>query len=169
MVDLLPILTEAGLTRRLLGGAVLYSRRWKTHVTISAMEKNDQPIIFFDGVCNLCNNFVDLIMSIDEQHIFRFASLQGETAKKLLAPQDYNNMNSVVLYTPKKVLKKSTAVIEILKSLGGGWKAAGVFGALPASVTDVLYDMTAKYRYKIFGKKDTCRIPTKEERALFLD
>jgi predicted DCC family thiol-disulfide oxidoreductase YuxK len=133
------------------------------------MDRNDHPIIFFDGVCNLCNNFVDLVISIDETHIFRFASLQGETAKKLLAPQDYTKLNSVVLYTPKKVLTKSSAVIEILKSLGGAWKAVGIFGALPATVTDVLYDMTAKYRYKIFGKKETCRIPTKEERALFLD
>ena len=127
------------------------------------------PIIFFDGICGLCNTFIDFVMPRDEKRIFKFSPLQGETARKLLPPQDYENVDSVVLYHNGKVYRRSAAVFEIFKLLGGKWKGLSVLGHIPTPITDVFYNLTAKYRYKLFGMKESCRIPTPAERAQFLD
>jgi predicted DCC family thiol-disulfide oxidoreductase YuxK len=131
----------------------------------------NQPILFFDGVCNLCNGFVDFLIRHDRARTLRYASLQGETAKRVLRPEQIERLESVVLYENGRNLEKSDAVLRSLELLGGPWRlaAAAMMGGVPRSVRDGLYFMTAKNRYGIFGKRDRCRLPTPEERSLFLD
>lgn len=131
------------------------------------MEKH--PIIFFDGYCGLCNGFVDFVMARDHKKTFRFATLQGATAARLLTKDDVENLDSVVVYINESRFRKSRAVLEVFKDLGGGWFLLASFGFLPTSLLDFFYDVVAKNRYAWFGKRDVCRLPTREERALFLD
>lgn len=138
---------------------------------MSLMEKKEykSPIIFFDGICGLCNGFVDFLLKVDTKNKFFFATLQGDTAKSLLPSEMIDNMDSVVLYVNGKTLKKSEAVLEIFRILGGFWKIVTVGKYLPEFLRDKAYDLTADNRYSIFGKKDVCRIPTPDERSKFLD
>jgi predicted DCC family thiol-disulfide oxidoreductase YuxK len=131
------------------------------------MEKH--PIIFFDGYCGLCNGFVDFVMAQDKQKVFRYATLQGKTAARLLPKEDVENIDSVVLFLDKTTYKKSKAVFKVFSILGGGWRAFSVLDILPLGLKNFGYDLVAKNRYALFGKRDVCRMPTPEERKLFLD
>lgn len=131
------------------------------------MEKH--PIVFFDGYCGLCNGFVDFVMARDHKKIFRFATLQGATAARLLTKDEVEKFDSVVVFIHDSKYRKSQAVLEVFKTLGGGWKLLSYFGFLPPALLDFFYDIIAKNRYAWFGKRDVCRLPTREERALFLD
>jgi predicted DCC family thiol-disulfide oxidoreductase YuxK len=131
------------------------------------MEKN--PIIFFDGYCGLCNGFVDFVMARDHKKTFRFATLQGVTAARLLTKDEVENLDSVVVFIHDSKYRKSRAVLEVFKTLGGGWKLLSFFGFLPTVLLDFFYDVVAKNRYAWFGKREVCRLPSREERALFLD
>lgn len=126
-------------------------------------------IIYFDGVCNLCNGFVDFVIQRDKKHLFHFAPLQGKSAQQLLSHQDLG-LDSVVYYDNGQVYKKSIAVLKIASEIGAGYlffsKLASV---LPIFILNFFYDFIAKNRYLFFGKKQTCRLPTHEERKLFLD
>lgn len=125
-------------------------------------------VIFFDGVCGLCNGFIDFIMKIDREAKFKFSPLQSEYAKTALPPEYTATLDSVVVQLNGKTFRKSKAVFAVLKELGGVWSLAGVFGVLPEKILNKGYDLVAEYRYKIFGKKETCRLPTPEERARFV-
>ncbi len=131
------------------------------------MEKH--PIIFFDGYCGLCNGFVDFVIARDTNKVFRYATLQGKTAARLLAKEDYENLDSVVLFVNESSYRISKAVFKVFSLLGGGWKAMTVLDVLPLGLKNFGYDLVAKYRYALFGKRDVCRMPSREERALFLD
>ncbi len=127
-------------------------------------------MLFFDGVCNLCNWSVDFLIKRDKQKRFRFASLQGETAHRLV-PQyaEEGGLSTVVLITGEGQFIRSAAVGRVLKGLGGFWKFVGAFLLLwPRPVRDWFYKLVVKNRYKWAGKKETCRLPTPEERAQFL-
>ncbi len=125
-------------------------------------------VIYFDGVCGLCNGFVDFIMKIDKKKQFQFSALQSDHAKNTLPAEYVQDLDSVVVQIDGKTLRKSKAVFAVLKKLGGIWGLAGVAGVLPESFLNKAYDMVAENRYKIFGKKESCRLPTPEERARFL-
>jgi len=126
-------------------------------------------VIFFDGVCGLCNRFVDFVMGIDDDSEFLFSPLQGEFAKKVLPSKYVNDMKSVVLLKNNKELyTQSNAVIEILGEIGGIWSLAKVANILPQGILDKAYDMVAENRYNLFGKRKSCRIPTIEERSKFI-
>ena len=126
-------------------------------------------IIYFDGVCNLCNGFVDFIIERDPEHKFHFASLQGRTARERLRQQDLG-LDSVILSDDGKIFKKSKAVLMILNGLGPFFKIVSMIGnILPIQFTDFAYDFIAKYRYTFFGQKNSCRIPTAAEKSYFLD
>ncbi len=126
-------------------------------------------IIYFDGICNLCNGFVDFVIKHDPEHKFHFASLQGPTAQKQLSPQDLG-LDSVVLSVDGKIYKKSKAVLLIFHELGFFYKIIGtIFSILPSAITDFIYDLIARNRYAFFGKKNSCRIPTTAEKSYFLD
>ena len=125
-------------------------------------------IIYFDGVCGLCNGFVDFILKIDRNAVFKFSPLQSDHAKSSLPSEYTENLDSVVVQIDGKTLRKSKAVFAVMNKLGGVWAIAGVLGHLPESLLNKGYDLVAEHRYKIFGKKDSCRLPSPEERARFV-
>ncbi|MFO7719860.1 MAG: thiol-disulfide oxidoreductase DCC family protein [Gillisia sp.] len=132
----------------------------------------DKKIILFDGVCNLCNNSVNFIIEHDKNDIFRFASLQSEIGRKLTSERgiDPEELDSIVLIEPGVAyFKKSTAALEISKELSGGYAMLKHFSFLPEGLRDGVYDLIANNRYKWFGKKESCMIPTPELKAKFLD
>jgi predicted DCC family thiol-disulfide oxidoreductase YuxK len=138
-------------------------------VSPAECSRDDAPIIYFDGVCGLCNRSVDRVMAWDREQVFRFAPLQGETAAARLSPEDTRNLDSLVVQVDGKTYHRSSAVVRILWRLGG---VAGLFGTLlwliPRPLRDLGYRVVATNRYRMFGKKETCRMPTPEERARFL-
>ncbi len=133
------------------------------------MNIKDQPIIFFDGVCGLCNGFVDFIMSIDHKKRFLFSPLQSEFAKTHLPPGMTQDLKSVVLLSEGKLHTKSEAVIKVMSEIGGIWKVINLGKILPRALSNKVYDMVAENRYSLFGKKETCRLPSEEERQRFVN
>lgn len=127
-----------------------------------------EPIIFFDGVCGLCNSFVDFLVKVDKNHVLRFAPLQGETAAEILQKHYIEDLNTIVFFHNGKVLTKSDAVLEIFHLIGGPWKAAVALNIFPRLFRNYFYNFVSKNRYSLFGKKETCRLPSPEERQLFL-
>jgi predicted DCC family thiol-disulfide oxidoreductase YuxK len=123
------------------------------------MQTNDQnSIILFDGVCNLCNSSVKFILKRDKKKQFIFASLQSDAAENILLHHKYkkNGLNSIILIHRDKLYEKSSAVLNIFRVLGMPWRLFSVFYILPLSWRDFLYDFIAQNRYKWFGKKDSC-------------
>jgi predicted DCC family thiol-disulfide oxidoreductase YuxK len=136
------------------------------------MRIQDQyDIVLFDGVCNLCNNAIDFIVKKDKYNKFKVGALQDPKVKDLL--QDYEidqyYLDSIILIRGDKVFYKSQAALEITKKLPVFWNFLYIFNWLPTIFSDTIYDFIAKNRYKLFGKKETCRLPTPEERAKFLN
>lgn len=128
-----------------------------------------KPIVFFDGVCGLCNRFVDYIIEADDNEIYLMSSLQGKTFQKLKMESGIDFPDSVVFYSNGKFLTKSSAALAILKGLGGWYTLLIVFYLVPKFLRDHIYDFVSKNRYKWFGQKETCRLPSPNERKRFLD
>ena len=131
----------------------------------------DNPIILFDGVCNFCNYWVTFAIKRDRKNKLKFTPLQGETAKKLL-PQFHINpssLSSVIFIDNGKAYTQSSAAIQICKHLDGGWKLFYALIIIPKFMRDGLYNIIARNRYKWFGKKESCMIPTPELKERFLD
>jgi len=131
---------------------------------------SEQHIVLFDGVCNLCNNGVQFIIKKDKRNLFNFAALQSEYGEILLNKHQINteNMDSFVYIQKGKAYVKSTAALKIAKELKRGWQLFYVFIIFPAFFRNWFYDFIAKNRYRWFGKKDSCMIPTPELKAKFL-
>lgn len=129
---------------------------------------NTHPIIFFDGVCGLCNGFIDFVIKMDKHNTFRFSPLQSNFASQELPTEYILNLNSIVVLIDGQVHTKGEAVFIVLNKLGGTWKAISIVGKLPNKILNSGYDIVAENRYRLFGKKETCRLPTKEERELFV-
>jgi predicted DCC family thiol-disulfide oxidoreductase YuxK len=127
-------------------------------------------IVLFDGVCNFCNASINFIIDRDSGNNFRFAALQSETGRKLLEQHGYNNniLDSVVLIKNNRVYKKSAAALEIVRELNGLWPVLYIFKLLPSFILDILYNVIARNRYKLFGKADVCRIPTPQLKQKFI-
>ena len=130
----------------------------------------DFSIILFDGVCNLCNSSVNFIIDHDKKNVFRFASLQSDAGQTLLKKFNLNvkEFNSIILVENDKFYERSSAVMKIVKKFPGLWKFLYLFIIIPAPVRDFVYDIIADNRYKWFGKKDSCRVPTPELKEKFL-
>ncbi|HRD54671.1 MAG TPA: DCC1-like thiol-disulfide oxidoreductase family protein [Flavobacteriales bacterium] len=127
-----------------------------------------ERIIFFDGVCGLCNRFVDRLLRIDRDGLLRFAPLQGSTAQKLLPSGMADALSSVVYLRNGQVLTRSDAALLTLIDLGG-WRAMHrVWFVFPRALRDAVYEWIARNRYKWFGKREACRLPTPEEQERFL-
>ncbi|WKK79186.2 thiol-disulfide oxidoreductase DCC family protein [Marivirga arenosa] len=131
--------------------------------------KNSNPIIYFDGICNLCNGAVNYIIDRDSKAIFKFAPLQSKHAEKNLPVELIKNTDSIILQVDGNFYQKSTAALKIASQLGGFWKLFYVFIILPPFLRDFIYDIIAKNRYKWFGKRDVCRLPTPELKNRFLE
>lgn len=132
---------------------------------------NVQPIILFDGVCNLCNTSVQYVIKHDKRAFFTFASLQGETGQQLLKKYGLtdNDLNSFVLIINNKVVTRSAAALTVARNLGGIIKLLYGFMIIPAFIRDAVYNIIAKNRYKWFGKRDSCMIPSPELSSRFLN
>lgn len=136
------------------------------------MLEKDKKIILFDGVCNLCNGAIQFIIKRDKKDTFRYAALQSEIGVQLIKERaiDTTKVDSIILIEPGVAyFTKSDAALNIAKGFGGGWKLLSIFTWIPKSFRDVIYDLIARNRYKWFGRKDACMIPTPELQAKFLD
>ncbi|HTE12522.1 MAG TPA: thiol-disulfide oxidoreductase DCC family protein [Chitinophagaceae bacterium] len=136
------------------------------------MNKNEnKKIVLFDGVCNLCSNSVQFILKRDKKNQFLFGSLQGKTGQDYLKKFNLpaNTFNSFMLVEDDTLYARSAAALRMLKHLGGGWSLLYAFIIVPQFIRDAIYNLVAKNRYKWFGKKDACWIPTPALKAKFLD
>jgi predicted DCC family thiol-disulfide oxidoreductase YuxK len=128
--------------------------------------------ILFDGVCNLCNGFVQFVIRHDPRGHYRFAALQSELGRALLAAHGQvapaSGPESVVLLEGGRLYSHSTAVLRIAGQLGGIWRLAAVGWLLPGRWRDALYRYVARHRYHWFGRQESCWLPTPELRARFL-
>jgi predicted DCC family thiol-disulfide oxidoreductase YuxK len=125
-------------------------------------------IILFDGVCNFCDGAVNFIIDHDKKNYFKFAPLQSETGQKYVEKFGLSAIDSVILVENDKFYTHSTAALKVAKHLSGIWSLLYAFIIVPKPLRDFFYKLFAKYRYKLFGKKDECMIPTPEVRAKFL-
>jgi predicted DCC family thiol-disulfide oxidoreductase YuxK len=131
----------------------------------------NQDVLLFDGVCNLCNGAVNFIIDHDPKGHFKFAALQSDFGQEKLKELGYNQQefDSLVLLSEDKVYKKSSAALRIAKKLSGLYPLLYVFIIIPPFIRHGVYDIIAKNRYKWWGKRDSCRMPTPELRARFVD
>lgn len=131
-----------------------------------------QNIIFFDGVCNLCNGAVNFVIDRDTENHYSFSSLQSDFAKRTLSEKgvDPTELKTIILLDTQNNLHfKSSAALNVLSNLKSKWRILSIFRFVPRFIRDFVYDLIARNRYNMFGRKDTCRIPTPELRKRFLD
>ncbi len=132
----------------------------------------NKKIVLFDGVCNLCDNAVQFIIKHDKKDVFRFASLQSEIGQEIVKHIgiDISKIDSIILYEPGVAYYyKSEAALNIAKYLGGTLTVLSVFRVIPVGFANVVYDYIAKNRYRWYGKKESCMIPTPELQSKFID
>lgn len=131
----------------------------------------NSKIILFDGVCNFCNFWVNFIIDRDKKDHFKFAALQSSFGQEFLERNNFNSksFDTFILIEDEKFYIKSTAALRIAKHLKGWPQFVYPFIFLPAFIRDFFYNIIAKNRYKFFGKKNSCRIPTSEEKAKFVE
>ena len=127
-------------------------------------------IVLFDGVCNFCNGSVNFMIGHDTAGYFKFAPLQSETGRALLGKFgiDTTETDSIILVEDDKAYTHSTAALRIARKLDGLWGWFYIFRFVPRPLSDLFYRLFAKYRYRLFGKKDVCMMPTPELRERFL-
>jgi predicted DCC family thiol-disulfide oxidoreductase YuxK len=130
---------------------------------------SEQPIVFFDGVCALCNHAVQTLLKIDRRHRLKFAPLQGETAIVELPEADRRELKTLVIRDHRGVARYSTAVVRILWQIGGIWSFFGTcLWLIPSPIRNWGYRFVSARRYKWFGKYESCRLPKPGERERFL-
>ncbi|MEO8558859.1 MAG: thiol-disulfide oxidoreductase DCC family protein [Rhodospirillales bacterium] len=131
----------------------------------------EPPVLIFDGVCKICGFGVQKVLKHDHAGIFHFAFAQGPVGSKLkaqygLTPGDLEN---VALIANGQCYVKSTAALIVLDRLPGPWRALRILWLVPRPIRDFFYSLIARNRYRLFGKRDVCVVPTEEERSRFLD
>jgi len=135
------------------------------------MTSKEGKIILFDGVCNFCNSSVNFIIDKDSRDVFRFASLQSGYGQKCL--KDFNlpsdTFSTLILISAGKLYTRSSAALRIAKDLSFPCNLFFAFIIVPPFIRNLFYDILSRNRYKWFGKKEVCRIPSKEERAKFIE
>lgn len=127
-------------------------------------------IVLFDGVCNFCNASVNFVIEHDKEGYFKFAPLQSEIGEELIAKHgiDTAQTDSIIVVEDEKAYAHSSAALRIAKHLDGIWSWSYAFIVVPKPIRDVFYKLFAKHRYRLFGRQDTCMMPTPEVRARFL-
>lgn len=131
----------------------------------------DHPLILFDGVCNFCNSTVNFVIKRDKNAVLRFAALQGNIARGILAYDHLPamDMSSFVLIEKGKIYTRSTAALRVCRYMNNGWPLMYGFMIIPRFIRDIVYNWIAKNRYKWFGKKEVCMIPTPDLKERFLN
>jgi predicted DCC family thiol-disulfide oxidoreductase YuxK len=138
-----------------------------------AEESGEHPVVLFDGVCNVCSRSVNFIIDRDPEGTFRFASLQSEAGRRILQglggtiPE--GDPETIVVVDRSRLYQQSGAMLRIARHMRGGWPLLTALLVVPRPLRDALYRWAAARRYKWFGKSDTCRVPTQELRARFLE
>jgi predicted DCC family thiol-disulfide oxidoreductase YuxK len=135
------------------------------------MRIDSAPVLYFDGVCNLCNSAVQFVIRHDKRKLFRFASLQsaaGQLASATL-PHPLKTADSILLYEQGAWYGHSTAALRTLRLLGGGWQLLYIFIIVPPFIRDAVYRLIARNRYKWFGKREQCMVATADLKVRFLD
>lgn len=128
-----------------------------------------QPIVFFDGECVMCNGFVDILLKVDPLGTILIAPLQGQTARQYLPPLPADREAWSIYYRDDTDLyDQSDAFIQVCKRLGGVWSFFTVIHWMPRPIRDRIYRFIARNRYRLFGRRATCRMPNKAEQARFL-
>lgn len=132
---------------------------------------NTNPVILFDGVCNLCNSSVLLVIKYDPKKLFRFASIQGDYGQQILKRFHLppTSLGSFILVDENQIYTQSTGALKVVKRLSGLWPLMYAFIIIPPFIRDIVYNLIAKNRYKWFGKKDNCAVPSAALRELFFD
>lgn len=132
---------------------------------------DDRPILFFDGVCNLCNGLVHFVIDRDPDARIRFASLQSEAARRLLPAHGFDpaQLSTMALLVEGRLLTRSGAALALLSMLRSPWRAAAVLRVVPRPLRDLVYDLVARSRYAVFGRTDACRVPTPALAARFIE
>ena len=140
------------------------------HSSPTAEGNSLHPVLLFDGICNLCSRAVDLVIRLDRHGVFRFASLQSDVGMELLEQYnlDPSETDSVVLVEAGRAYVLSTAALRIARRLGKMWAAFYVLIVVPRVLRDGAYKAIARRRYRWFGKREICRVPTPEEQRRFL-
>lgn len=133
-----------------------------------AVTNTGEPILLFDGICNLCERSVQFVIRRDKHRRFRFAALQSQFAQDLVGPEA-GKLDSVVLVVNGQVYRKSGAALQTARRLNWPWPLAAVFLTIPRFLRDAVYDWIGGNRYRWFGKKSECWVPTTELRDRFLD
>ncbi len=130
----------------------------------------DKPIVLFDGVCNLCNGFVQQMIKVDPQAKFRFTAIQSPIGHEIMEQQGLSTakITTVVLYDKGKIYTKSDVPLEIARLLGFPWNLAYSFIVVPKSFRNLVYDWIARNRYRWFGAQESCMIPTPALKSRFL-
>ncbi|MCX6157572.1 MAG: DCC1-like thiol-disulfide oxidoreductase family protein [Ignavibacteriota bacterium] len=135
------------------------------------MTVTENEVILFDGVCNFCNSSVNFIIDKDKRDVFRFASLQSDFGQECL--KDFNlpadSFSTLILVSNGKYFTRSSAALRIAKDLSFPYSLSFAFIVIPPFIRNLFYDIIARNRYRWFGKKEVCRIPSAEERAKFIE
>jgi predicted DCC family thiol-disulfide oxidoreductase YuxK len=132
---------------------------------------NEHGVILFDGVCNFCNNKINLVIRKDKKDFFRFAALQSEAGKKILAANGIEitpEPDTFIFIEKNKIYNRSSAALHIVKHMSGLWPALFVFIIVPRFLRDIVYKIIARNRYKWWGVRESCMVPTPEVRKKFL-
>ena len=140
----------------------------RTKFLFKTNKYNGKSIVFFDGFCHLCDNFVNILLKIDKKNTLFFSPLQGKTSKELEITSDDQELKTIIFFDGKKIYKRSTAVLLIFYKLGGIWSIFIIFKLIPLFIRDFIYKVIAESRYKIFGKRNSCRLAKENERKHFL-
>jgi predicted DCC family thiol-disulfide oxidoreductase YuxK len=135
------------------------------------INKDQHPVILFDGVCNLCSNAVQFVIKRDKNALFKFASLQSSFGQNLLNQYHLpsTGFDSFILLENEIIYTKSTAALKVVRQLSGAWPLLYIFSIIPAFIRNTIYNFIARNRYKWFGKKEACWIASPELKNRFLD
>ncbi|OOE14645.1 thiol-disulfide oxidoreductase DCC family protein [Fictibacillus arsenicus] len=138
---------------------------------MSDLERGYQPVLLFDGVCNLCNSSVKFILKNEKKHDLKFAAIQSEAGEKLLTHYriDPNETNSVILISGDHVYTASDAVLKVTHLLKFPYSIGKILVVVPKTIRDFFYKRVAQNRYNWFGKRESCMIPTPQLRKRFLE
>lgn len=127
-------------------------------------------VIIFDGICNFCSSAVRFIINRDSKAVYRFIPMQTELGRQILARYGYDpdDTQTFLLLTTEGILERTDAALEILRAFSWRWQPLRILQALPKPFRDWFYNVLARNRYRWFGKKDTCMIPSDEIKSRFL-
>jgi predicted DCC family thiol-disulfide oxidoreductase YuxK len=133
------------------------------------ISSNTNPVILFDGVCNLCNSSVLFVIKHDPRKQFRFASIQGDYGQQVLKQFHLppNSLNSFILLKDNQIYTHSTGALKVAKELSGAWPLLYAFIIVPPFIRNAVYQFIANNRYKWFGKKEQCMVPSPALKELF--